>query len=184
MAFKDYKEMVETYLKTNSTEIFGNFSKDHAAFIVTSFLESAENSVDIFSGSFADAFYSVQGMDVLLLQTAKRLQKNKGRVRIITISGGKNLLLNRLEKEVNDLSCFAYIPAKFTGTTELNHFMIVDNMRYRLEAPHQPFREDSDCIHAEVCCNGKAKAAELTHFFDRVWKRLKDQAEKKALIRK
>lgn len=184
MAFKDYEEMVNTYLKDNSTEVFGNFSSEHAGFIIASFLESAENSVDIFSGTFADAFYSAKGIDALLIQTARRLQKNNGRIRIITISGEKSDLLNKLEKEINDPKSFSYISAKFKGAPEPNHFMIVDNMRYRLEAPHPPFDETSNCIHAEVCCNGKAKAAELTHFFDRAWKVLEDKAKEKAVSKK
>lgn len=178
MAFKDYKEMVNTYLKNNSTEVFGNFSSEHAGFIITSFLENAENSIDIFSGNFADTFYASNGIDALLLQTARRLQKNQGHIRIITTSGGRNDTLNRLEHEIDDPQVFSYIPARVEGNAEtLNHFMVVDNMRYRLEAPHQPFNETNlpDCIHAEVCCNGKTKAAELTQFFEMAWKSLCEQ---------
>lgn len=52
----------------------------------------------------------------------------------------------------------------------VQHYMVVDGKRYRLESEHD--NPVPDTVHAEVCCNGKAKSALLSGMFNSVWNRL------------
>ena len=71
------------------------------------------------------------------------------------------------------------IELKFSGTNQLagriNHFIVVGDRAYRLEAPHEPFPDDvifSDCspeMPARICFNDTVGGAQLVKFFDALW---------------
>ena len=64
-----------------------------------------------------------------------------------------------------------YVPAKCSNPAEVNHFMVVDGFRYRLEEPHPVPEGDMipQCVKAEVCCNGFQKSANLLATFNAAW---------------
>ena len=176
MVFSDYRDMVDSYLKADSSEVFGNFSSEHASYIITRFLETAQNSVDILSGNFHDAFYDNISVRRLLQQTAARLHSQGGRIRLITIDEGTDVdAIRRIFNDINGLypNTMEYIPAIYQGDEPLSHFLVTDAKRYRLEAPHDRFVADATpSVHAEVCCNNRERASELLNLFDNIWQRL------------
>ena len=176
-----YNAMVDQYIKDDSPVVFGNFTASHASHIITRFLESAQISVAVLSGSFADAFYDGLAIEFLLQQTAGRLSSNNGHIRIITTSGSYLTHLVELCDRINaafparkDNPVIQYIPALYSGKNPLKHFMVVDAKRYRLEEPH-PSNGDQipDYVKAEVCCNGRKKASELLESFETIWRVLR-----------
>ena len=175
MEFKNYAEMVDYNIAHESTEVFGNFSTEHASYIVTRFLENAKKTVIILSGGFVDVT-PTRGLCALLKQTALRLVENDGSIRIITANGEKNSDIERIRDEIG-CGKIEYIPARYSGTTPLKHFMVIDGKMYRLENAHETLSDGAE-LHAEVCCNGREKAAQLTEFFDRVWHLLKESGKK------
>ena len=176
MVFNDYRDMVDSYLNTDSKEVFGNFSSEHASYIITRFLETAQSSVDILSGNFHDAFYDSISVRRLLQQTAARLHSLGGRIRLITIDKEADVVaIKRIFDDINALypNTMAYMPAVYKGNEPLSHFLVADAKRYRLEAPHDKFVADAmPAVHAEVCCNNRERASELLNLFDNIWQRL------------
>ena len=172
-----YNAMVDQYIKDDSPVVFGNFTASHASHIITRFLESAQISVAVLSGSFADAFYDGLAIEFLLEQTARRISNNNGQIRIITASGSScdrlTLLCNKINASLQRTGnpVIQYVPAKYSGTNPLKHFMVVDAKRYRLEEPHSSNgNQIPDYVKAEVCCNGRKKASELLESFDAIWR--------------
>lgn len=177
MEYKTYNEMVDDYLRTDSPEVFGNFSPEHAKYIITRFLRSAEYSVEIMSGSFADMFYDKETVLPLLCGAARRIYRNGGMIRIMTVNGRTSAYLRELVGRVaaeHPNPVIEYRPASYSGPDKLSHFMVVDGKRYRLEAPHDlsGAGEIPEIVKAEVCCNGVEKSGVLIDFFNDAWNSL------------
>lgn len=171
MECNEYTQTVEKYLAEDSSAVFGNFSSAHAGYIISRFLETAKHSVEILSGSFADTFYDGLSIDRLLVETAIRVRRNGGQVRIITSDGITSERLRRLSQAANEIESNAlqYASAEYRGSAPLKHFLVVDAKRYRLEEAHEKTTETPMCVKAEVCCNGRTKARELLEYFNRIW---------------
>ena len=171
-----YKDMVDENLETNSSEIFGNFSPEHAGYIIAQFIGRAQKSIEILSGNFSDAFYNGISITELLTSAAKRISQNGGKIRIITVNGKCCEKLRELERGINTNTpdVMKYVPAKCSNPAEVNHFMVVDGFRYRLEEPHPVPEGDMipQCVKAEVCCNGFQKSANLLATFNAAWESL------------
>ena len=169
---ENYNAMVDKYLSDDSSIVFNNFSPEHASHIITRFLESAQNSVEVLSGNFADDFYDNLALTFLLQQTSMRLKNNDGKIRVITTSGKRNKTLTGLANN----GIIEYIPALYkheSDGSDINHFLVVDAKRYRLEAVHEKSEKTPECVHAEVCCNGRKKASGLVNYFNLVWTALR-----------
>ena len=175
-----YRDMVDENLKTNSSEIFGNFSPEHAGYIIAQFIRSAQKSIEILSGNFSDAFYNGISITELLTSAAKRISQNGGKIRIITVNGKCCEKLRDLERGINTNTpdVMKYVPAKCSNPAEVNHFMVVDGFRSRLEEPHPVPEGDMipQCVKAEVCCNGVQKSSELSASFRKAWECLTGEA--------
>lgn len=172
-----YRDMVDKRLAENSSEIFGNFSREHAGYIIAQFISRAQKSIEIFSGNFADSFYDDIAAGLLLEQAAERIQKNGGKIRIITINGVRSDTLTRLSERINQrlpAPVVEYRPARCDNPENVNHFMVVDSIRYRQEEPHPvpTGAEAPEYVKAEVCCNGPQKAARLLQDFNSAWNML------------
>ena len=193
---KTYNQLVDERLATESPEIFGNFSRENAKYIVPAFIKSAKQSVTILGGSMPDEFYadpnsdsSNQGMAggestvsdkmfVALEAAAKTLaatMKKDGEIpiRIITLDSDNNEAIDAFVKRVNQVlgkQVIKIIHARYTGRHKINHYLIVDHKRYRLEEPHRPFGgRPPEILKAEVCCNGPLKAQMMEESFNRIW---------------
>lgn len=164
-ADEKYRTEVDSYLRDDSPVIFGNYSKAHAEYVTEAFLRSATESIVILSGRFPEDFYC-KDVERELCSAINRLPN--GRIRIVTLGDSKSSLLERLAQGSN--GTLEYRPGRYTGEEPLEHFMVVDGKRYRLEKPHPPIDSSTpDGVEAEICCNGTRKAKELLGFFDKAW---------------
>ena len=178
--------MVLENLRTDSPEVFGNLTPENARFIVPTFIEAAKESVVIFSGSMPPWFYNesdtIAGAPILniIRNTAKRLYEQyagnaAGAIRIITVNGisdpNLDMFVDEVRKENGGVEVVKIIQATYRGNPrDLQHYIVIDHRRYRLEAPHNQCRDSKpDAVMAEVCCNGPVKAKRLEAVFDTIW---------------
>lgn len=174
-----YQERLDRLLFSESPDIFANYSQPHAKCIFRTFFSVAKESIDCLSGDFdSGIFCEPEIADELRCAVIRG-----ARVRIISLgtsSESRNHLVE-LKKELDEKAkasgkdgSFDYkLGVVLDANAKVQHYMIVDKKRYRLEAPHPaPVCED---VHAEVCCNGPAKGAYLTRDFDSIWERLSCQ---------
>ena len=183
MLDQKYRDMVDERLSKNSPERFGNFTPEHAGYIIAQFISKAEKSIEILSGNFSDSFYDGISIKPILQQAAKRINANGGKIRIITVNGIRCKKLEMLASEINSEfntdskgknEVVVYIPAKAKSPEKIKHFMVVDDMRYRLEEPHEVVAvgQVPACVKAEICCNDIQKASGLRTQFDAAWKEI------------
>lgn len=170
-----YKADVDGFFRDNSPKVFGNYTQDHANYVIHKLLESAENSMVLLSGKYPCDFYDELCKD--FESAVERIARSHGTVRIITADGTINEKLLQFAEKHKEV--VEYRPAKYNGEVPISHFMVVDGKRYRLERPHEVVDNAPDPVNAEVCCNGKDKADELISFFDSVWKVLNPAEGKK-----
>lgn len=166
MCDEEYRNTVAEYIRDDSPKIFGNYSRAHAACVTSAFLNAAQRSVVILSGSFPHDFYFDENIGNELRCAIERVAGNGGKVRIITVDGKKNETLSALAEESKGV--FEYRAGHYSGN-DLAHFMVVDGKRYRLEAVHDKNEKTPEVVRAEVCCNGVKKADELLSFFNAAW---------------
>lgn len=179
-----YNRRVDQRLAEDSTEVFGNYSYENAKYIIPRFIESANESVSIFAGSIPDEFYTPTkepGSSLLFGAIGKAAaniaannpQRAASSIRIITIDGVQNPEFVQFARKTNDeYGCpiIKIIEAKYKGNKKLNHYLVVDHKRYRLEDTHAPFGNvPPDILKAEVCCNNPVKSAIMENTFNQVW---------------
>ena len=186
----EYQARLDELMDSDSPDIFGNYTQNHARRIIRTFFASAEKSIMCLSGDFGNP-KGVYGEAEI--ESALREAVGKGvDVRVISLNVSPdsisrlNSLCEELNKEVaagdvkDETRCccgkvrhgsFAYKLGVVTNPkAEIHHYLIVDGKRYRLEAAHSnPVGCD---VHAEVCCNGPLKAASLKRDFDTIWGKL------------
>jgi len=193
----EYNRQVDERIRTNSPEVFGNYSRRNARYIFSAFLKSATQSVSLLTGGMPTWFYSSkdepQGEQVFdeLKNAAKRLYEGRradaaGAIRILAIHHAnpdgsnppqRNADLDRLAEEIaRDITAgvpvFQVRQAKYAANpADIRHRLVVDHFRFRLEAPHQEFdpKRPEDAVIAEVCCNNPEKSRSLEATFDRMW---------------
>lgn len=180
MEFQNYEQMVNHYLDTDSSEVFGNMSPEHAQFIISKFIRSAKRSIAILSGCFCHDFYSGNNISEVIREKAKELPE--GSIRIITADGEICDDIFKLKESVNaeyGKNIIEYRPGKFNGSTPLKHFLVVDGKRYRLEESHPVIKEGKapEFVKAEVCCNGEIKSSVLLDVFNKIWGLLQPSQE-------
>ena len=184
-----YNRMVLERIQTDSPEIFGNLTPENARFIVPEFIKSAKESIVIFSGSMPPWFYmeedATAGKPILdvIREAANNLHElfadnAAGAIRILTANGKFDPTLDEFEEAVaqqnNGVRVVRIVQAAYAGNaSELQHFIVIDHKRYRLETPHIVCRNEKlKVVMAEVCCNGPAKARRLESMFNAIWTRL------------
>ena len=180
----EYNQQVDKRLEEDSPEVFGNFSYKNAQYIIPRFIESANESVTIFAGSIPEGFYtsSKEPNDSPLFGAIgkaaaniaeKKPQGADSSIRIITIDGVQNPKFVEFAKKTNEehkCPIIKIIEAKYKGNQKLNHYLVVDHKRYRLEEYHTPFgNKPPDILKAEVCCNDPEKAEIMERSFNRIW---------------
>lgn len=171
-----YQERLDALLYSDSSDIFANYSQDHARRIIRSFFAASKDTIVCLSGDFGLGVYNEDDIAAELREAVRR------GVRVSVISLGTseasrtNLRtlkdnLDRLAAESKRGGSFVYkLGVVSNPNATVQHYLISDSKRYRLEAPHRtPVNEG---VHAEVCCNGPAKAAVLARDFSAVWERL------------
>lgn len=193
----EYNRQVDERIRTNSPEVFGNYSRRNARYIFSAFLKNATQSVTLLTGGMPAWFYSSkderQGEQVFdeLKNAAKRLYDSRrddaaGAIRILAIHHAnqdgsnppkRNAELDGLADEITR-NVTAGVPvvqvrqAKYAADpNDIRHKLVVDHFRFRLEAPHQEFDPErpEDAVIAEVCCNDPEKSRSLEATFDRMW---------------
>lgn len=177
-----YIEIFEQRLGVDSPEVFGNFSVRNADYIILRFVESAKESVSLFTDR-------IPGEDVRLEEAvrvaAENIVKNNPKkateaIRIITVDGEKHPGLVKSARETNaqlHRRVVSVIETKYHGKKTINPHVVVDLRRYRLENSHRPFNgAPPEIVKAEVCCNGSGKALILESWFNRLWNSLKEKS--------
>lgn len=170
----EYQRKLYELLYTDSEAIFANYSQEHAKCIIRAFLDSAENTIVFLSGDFGAGIYKGGEIRDSLASAVRRGVD----VRVISLGQDDNsrACLAKLDTELRPESeppvkgRFRYKLGIARNGAQIQHYMVVDGKRYRLESCHEMPVPDS--VHAEVCCNGKAKAAMLTNMFNTVWNRI------------
>lgn len=181
----EYNKMVDKRLAEDSPEVFGNFSYENAQYIISRFVETANESVTIFAGSIPDDFYGrTCGPDGIPFYTAiemaskniveKKKEAAEAAIRIITIDGNNNQELVQFAQRTNTvhrIPVIKIIQAKYQGRERLKHYLVVDHKRYRLEEYHAPFQKNNppNILKAEVCCNNPVKSLIMENSFNRIW---------------
>ena len=170
-----YQARLLELLYSDSPAIFANYSKAHANCIVKTFLGAAKESVVILSGDFGGDFYC----DDSVREALKSAVRNNVSVRIVSLNTDQESTrqLANLKRELSEgapegKASFSYKLGVVRPGAQVQHYMVVDSKRYRLEESHP--MPAPDTVHAEVCCNGPAKSALLGRAFDAVWARLGD----------
>lgn len=165
-----YQARLLELLYSDSPAIFANYSKAHARCIVNTFLAAAKNSVVILSGDFGSDFYC----DETTKAAIKAAVRNGVSVRIVSLNTDQKSVeqLAALKNEANstEKKGFDFRLGVVRQGAKVQHYMVVDSKRYRLEESHD--MPAPDAVHAEVCCNGPAKSAFLGQAFEAVWSRL------------
>lgn len=182
MANLNYNEKVDKRLRERSPEVFGNFTRENAQYIIPTFIQGAKKSVEILSGSIPDGFYSdapIEGcvsiFDALRTAADGIVANNPNyatpSIRILTLDGVKHEGVETVAKEINEKhrGIIEVIQAKYIGNQKMKHFLVVDGERYRLEEFHEPFAEPPTVLKAEVCCNGPEKAGKMESLFNSLW---------------
>lgn len=167
---EEYQAKINKLILEDSPAIFANHSRRHARCIIRTFLSGARESVDILAGDFGNDFYQYPDIRASVLQAVD----NGSKVRVISLGTQEKsrAFIRGLANEANDGSRKGSFLVKFARVrpgTQVKHYMIIDGKRYRLEDYHD---EGSNTVRAEVCCNGKVKAATMTRAFNAVWSRL------------
>lgn len=165
-----YQARLLELLYSDSPAIFANYSKAHARCIVNTFLGAAKDSVVILSGDFGSDFYC----DETTKAAIKAAVRNGVSVRIVSLNTEKESInqLATLKTESDSIKKdgLEFRLGVVRQDAKVQHYMVVDSKRYRLEESHPMPAPDS--VHAEVCCNGPAKSAFLGQAFEAVWSRL------------
>lgn len=180
----EYTEKFNRRLQVNSPEVFGNFSSKNADYIILRFIESAKESVSLFTDRIpGDACCFHNAIRTAATNIVKyNTKKATGAIRIITVDGEKHPDLIQAAKEINSQlhrKVISVIETKYSGEKVLNSYTVVDLRRYRLEDTHKPFKGTlPEIVKAEVSCNGPGKAFILESSFNRLWNSLKDKATK------
>lgn len=176
-----YIEEFDQRLKVSSPEVFGNFSIKNADYIILRFVESAKESISLFT----DRIPGEDGqLEKVVRAAAENIVKNNPKnatcaIRIITVDGEKHPDLVKSARETNaqlHRRVVSVIETRHHGKKTINPYVVVDLRRYRLEDSHRPFNgTPPEIVKAEVCCNGSVKAVILENWFNRLWKSLKEE---------
>ena len=166
----EYQARLSKLMLDDSPAIFANYSRAHARCIIRTFFESATGTVSVLAGDFGNDFYQLPDIRAAL---TKAVEKG-ARIRVISLCASEESIntVRQFQAELNGRRKGA-IEVRFGIVKEgaqVKHYMVIDDKRYRLEDVHS---DSSDApVHAEVCCNGPAKASALSLSFNNVWSRL------------
>ena len=133
------------------------------------------------SGNLTDSFYDGIEIYEVLKEAARRINQ-PGKIRIITLDGDdesektiKNEI-SKINKEIG-VEVIKYAPAVYNGDQmQMEHFLLVDGKRYRIESPHQKITGKVEETKADVCCNAPDEVNRRLAFFDAAWNNLTAQA--------
>ena len=168
-----YQAKLNELLDKNSSAIFANYSQGHARCIIRTFLNAATQSVVVLSGDFGCEFHQASDLRAALISAVER----GVHVRVISLGTSDQSVdrLNELKRNLDANSPSGHSTFDFRiGVVRegmlVQHYMVVDGRRYRLETAHANPAPES--VHAEVCCNGEEKAMVLGRSFNAIWTRL------------
>ncbi|MEZ6067172.1 MAG: hypothetical protein R3B90_16060 [Planctomycetaceae bacterium] len=135
--------------------------------------DGANVIVRLLTGSLTACVY-----DENLCREVERFLHDGGSVRIIVWNKELGSTLHECQSR---LLANPKVEVRLSGTClfgdKMNHFIVVDNLGYRREAPHPYYPADdftltSPEIPAQICFNDEVGAAKMIAFFDGLWSRL------------
>lgn len=145
----DAAEREENFNISNSTI-------DHAIFLTYLLIKKARKSIKIFSGDLDSNCYDNRFIRTALSEAIKG--KKKVKVEAV-IKEGKNMA--RIFKELKVI--VKKLHKGLNGIPLDNHFMVVDNKFYRIEAKHKGNLKN---VNAKANFNNSQIAIPLTNFFN------------------
>lgn len=135
--------------------------------LVQVILNKTQNFLRMVVGDSCDLLFEVLEPD--FREMVKRIQKNKGFVKVIVVNG-RSRFLEQLAREYPTNLNIVYATTK----VPVQHFIVSDSKMLRLEEPHQPLTLDSssDFIKATVFFNNAKTAKPTEELFDSLWEHL------------
>lgn len=171
-----YQQDLNNCLYSESTAIFSNYCQEHAKCIIRSFFDAARESIEFLSGDFGAEVFCKGPIHNSIVEAVRR----GVRVRVISLNTDEKsracvevLSHEAAEAASGGKGSFNCVFSRVREGARVQHYMVVDRKRYRLESCHPDHQVDN--VHAEVCCNGPAKAATLCGMFDDIWYFLSDR---------
>ena len=165
-----YQQDLNNCLYSDSTAIFSNYCQAHAKCIIRSFFDAARESIEFLSGDFGADVFCKGPIHNSIVEAVRR----GVRVRVISLNTDEKskACVDDLSRETAEAAnggkgSFGCVFSRVRDGARIQHYMVVDRKRYRLESCHPDHQVDN--VHAEVCCNGPAKAATLCGMFDDIW---------------
>jgi hypothetical protein len=163
LATNDYRSIVEQCAETSAEMIISNRYIDHAAILFSVALKHTKEVFEVFTGSIPELFVSLIKND--LRDAAARGVK----ISIISVlqPKDKEQLAEIQQKYGNNVS-FSVLDMPLRGmASNLRHFYVSDQVRYRIEEPHplgQNFKENPN-IEASASFNSPVVAQKLHDMF-------------------
>lgn len=174
-----YRQLLRSFREKNSQDAIGNRYPWHCQIAVEELLEYAvsaarksEVEIKLLTSSCTDFVY---GTDEIMNKFATFLSKG-GCMRVLVWSDkvddtGRKLL--KLKDDYPGTFQFRLSGTRELGN-ELQHFLVVGETAYRLEAPHEAiegcqFNDFHPEIPARICFNDKKGGDQLLAFFDDLW---------------
>jgi hypothetical protein len=155
----DYAKIVTEAYRNNQDFIIENSDIDHAKFLSYLLLNKAKNKVRIFTGKLRELFYSDERIKEAIQETA-----NKGKRIDIVIESNEPECKEFLSfvKDNENIHVF-----KLNSVTDIkNHFILIDETAFRIEAPHTKKQLDGNKVKGLANFNDPIFAKKLVDIFD------------------
>ena len=168
----EYKKVVEEAAKNDSNFDIPNSTIGHAVFLSNTLISKAQDNIKILTGELSSPYYD--RVKDTLATTAERFKKeNKGEQIHIIIwerDARRNEGFEELITKYRDVIKMKNAGQPFSD--KINHFLVSDFKRYRLENPHTKAALESGQITATANFGNPAGAKNLNDMFDRLWDKL------------
>ena len=156
----EYKLIVLDAIHSDKNLDIENSDMDHAKFLSYCLLKKSKSQVKIFTGNLKETFYS----DDKIFGAFEAAVNRGVSIKIITSENPEpSKILKLYKKNKENLKLFKLRNKSVTP----NHFMLVDDSSYRLEAPHTEEEIKKNKVRGVVNFNDSSLAKKISLFFDR-----------------
>lgn len=166
---KEYKQIVEEAIKKEQNFDIPNTTLNHAVFLSQKLLSCAERDVKILTGELSSNYYSRVRDE--LEKTADRfhVSKMQGAIKVIIWEEGseQNTDFKTLQSKYKDV--IEVKNARQTFSTGINHFLVSDSKRYRIEDSHTRDDVINENVKGRANFNNPDEAKLYNNAFDNIW---------------
>ena len=160
-----FKELVEDAFKNQESFLIYNSSKDHAKILILNLIKHAQKEIKIYTSGNDVPFYDDQEIKTILKKNEKVdlqviLDNKNSANRYKDIFPNKTTFYNiKPGKQIKEISLPPMQDEKFL---KIKHFTIIDNISFRVEAPHS---EQTISVDAVACANNEKTSSYLNDVF-------------------